>query len=438
MKRVKLEELLKNKRKSILMAMNKVNSVYDIYKIQEKIVKEIIHSEKLIKQDETGEHKWNIHMLRCYGDAVAWNLLHPHIIRQLNKNPSPPQSLSNQGDAFDLTLETAKEYSNKGYPVIISDITNCINIGDIIVCTNPEKINIVECKKGKHSPEKMMQGRRGRQISKALGTMEYLTKGRAKVFGESGERIVYEADKIVDYNWKGVNKAVKKALKTGEGISINSDYDIVWAYREEGKEPSIPKKIEDIISNFKKGVDGCHLRAIEENYLIPPPAAWPIDLECQIALMEGEIVLFHLIDTDHFTKIKTPYGKIKKILFSKKYAKEFCFVVETKGHFKTLSSRFLEEVVYGYATMESMAENMIEFAFKTSKFSAYTEQKKGGKKPPFIFIKNLKEALKLYDKGNNINKETIVFVSEGLFEKMEKIKNKLSERIKKLEKLENK
>ncbi|MCL6087054.1 MAG: hypothetical protein M1475_01460 [Actinobacteria bacterium] len=226
---MELRDLLKDKRKSILKKIYRIKSAHELYEIQEEIAQEIKNSEKLIKQDISGEYKWNIHLLRCCCDAIAWKLLHPHTIRQLMKNPSIPQSLSEQGDAFELTLKAAKKYSDKGLPILIADLTNCIKIGDIIICTNPELPNIVECKSGRLSSEKIMQGRTGRQISRTMGTIEFLAKGHAKVFGESEIRMVFETATEVEFNWKIVNKTIKEALKMGEGIGIVNDYDIMWA-----------------------------------------------------------------------------------------------------------------------------------------------------------------------------------------------------------------
>jgi len=421
---MELKDLLKSKRKSILTQMYRIRSAKALYEIQKKIAEEIKNSEKFIKQDASGEYKWNIHLLRCCCDAIVWKLLQVHTIRQLMKNPSPPQSLSNQGEAFDLTLKTAKEYSDKGLPVIIADITNCIKIGDIVICTNPELPTIVECKGGRHSPEKIMQGRIGRQFSRAMGTLEYLTNGQAKVFGEPEARIVIETAAEVKYNWKIVNKTVKEALKRGEGFGITNNYDVMWAFRNDDENVYIPKEIKDLISKFKTPIVSCHLRAIEElGFLISPPLAWPINLECQIALMEGDIILFHLIDSDRFLQIKKPYGKIKKILFGNKYTKEYCFVVKVKEHYIKLSSRFLDEVIYGYATIESITGNMIEFALKCSEVSISPKIIMEKKKPQIKVVKTIEDALQLVKEKDTINKESFVIIPKSLLEKLEKIKN---------------
>jgi len=420
---MELKGLLKERRKSILRKIAEIRSVSALYEIQKEIAEEIKNSEELVKQDTSGEHKWHIHLLRCCCDAIAWGLLHSHTIRQLGKNPSPPQSLSTQGEAFDLTLKYAKELSDEGLPIIISDITNCIKIGDIVICSDPELPTIVECKSGNFSPEKVMQGRIGRQISRVMGTLEYLSDGQAKVFGESTQRVAFGTDIEVNYNWDTVNKTVKEALKNGKGIGIANNYDAMWALRDDDKDIYVPEEIEDFIIKLKTPSIGCHLRVVEElEFMVPPPAAWPIDLDCRIALMEGDILLFHLIDLNHFLEIKKPYGKIKKILLGKKYIKEYCFVVEVNGHYTELSSRFIDDVLYGYATIESVTENMIEFALQCCESNVIPKVIEEGKKPQVKVINTLKEALELAKKKDLVSKKAFVIIPKSLLEKLGKIK----------------
>lgn len=421
---MKLKDLLKSKRKSILTQMHRIRSAKALYEIQKKISEEIKNSEKFIKKDASGEYKWNIHLLRCCCDAIVWKLLQMHTIRQLMRNPSPPQSLSNQGEAFDLTLKAAKEYSDKGLPVIIADITNCIKIGDIIVCTDSEIPTIMECKRGRHPPEKLMQGRIGRQFSRAMGTLEYLTHGQAKIFGESEGRVAFETTVDVKYNWKIINKTVKETLKKGVGFGVINNYDVIWALKNYDEDVYVPEEIKDLISKFKTPIVGCHIRAIEElEFLIPPPPAWPIDLECQIALMEGDVILFHMIDSDRFLQIEKPYGKIKAILSGKDSTKEYCFVVKVKDHYKRLSSRFLDEVVYGYASIESIAEIMIEFALKSSEVRIFPKTIMEEEKPQVKVVNTIEEALRLIKERGTITGKTFVVIPKNLLEKLGKIKN---------------
>lgn len=157
-------------------------------------------------------------------------------------------------------------------------------------------------------------------------------------------------------------------------------------------------------------------------FLIPPPPAWPIDLKCQIALMEGDVILFHMIDSDRFLQIEKPYGKIKAILSGKNSTKEYCFVVKVKDHYKRLSSRFLDEVVYGYAAIESIAEIMIEFALKSSEVSIFPRPIMKGEKPQVKVVNTIEEALRFFKEKDTITGKTFVVIPKNLLGKLEKLK----------------
>ncbi len=416
---MELLDRLKQKRKAILKKIDLIDSAESLYQIQVEIVEEIKISEKQVKQDVSGEYEGHIHLLRCYCDGLAWNLLYSHTIRQLAKNWAPPQSISNQGNSFNLVMQKAKELSNEGKPVIIADITNIIKIGDLIVCSDPEMPSIVECKKGNFHPHNIMKGRSGRQLSRAIGTLEYLKKGKAKVFGEEKERVVFETTTEVIHNWQVVKKSVIEALETGIGFGKASDYDIMWAIAND-EITKVQNEIEDILKSFKEPFVGCHLRVVEEmEFLHPPPSAWPIDIECRFALMEGDVVLFHLIDLSYFNKLCTPDGRIKGILYKNNVLEEYCFVVEVNGQERILSARFLNDVLYGYATIESIFKNMIEFAKRVCETKITPEKIRHRTKPKLKVINSLEDAIKLgeeVDKDNSPN--IIVMLKKEILEEI--------------------
>jgi hypothetical protein len=136
---------------------------------------------------------FHIQRLRLFADGLAWLVLHPHVIRQLAKNDDVPKTLVDQGAAFDQVLASAKaHYRRLRVPVLIADLTSILKIGDLIVVTNTEAPMIIEVKQRLPKPEHLMQGRVGRQISRAIGTLKYLHEGSAKVYGDEHHRHVVE------------------------------------------------------------------------------------------------------------------------------------------------------------------------------------------------------------------------------------------------------
>ncbi len=198
------------------------------------IASEILRAEALQVQDAKTDVPFHIERLRLYVDGLVWLILHPHVIRQMAKNADVPKSLLQQGDAFGLVLESAHHYYETiGVPIFIADITNVLKIGDLVVVTNTEVPMIVESKKRLPRPEHLMQGRSGRQISRAMGTMRYLREGSAKVFGDDCHRRVVESPTKALRNWNLIDEVCKSALKSGWAEVVVSEHEFMWAYRKD-------------------------------------------------------------------------------------------------------------------------------------------------------------------------------------------------------------
>jgi len=437
---------LRSIRHTFFDQFEKIDSPQSLYKFQKAIAEEIIKAEKVLKKEKSQEYKWHINLLRSYCDALAWTLLHPHTIRQLAKNPSHPPSLVNQADGFKHTLESAQEYADEGIPVLISDLTNCLKISDLVLCYGPEKPALVECKCSSIPPELLYRGRSGRQLSRAIKILQYLREGKSRLFGESKPRFVIETSAEIEYTWDKVNLAVNNALNTGLGFSIYNDYDIMFACVNDNKKPKIPKEIKIIATKFEMPDIGCHLRLLEEaDLLIPPPLIWPIDRICKFTLMEAEILLFHLVDIQQFTKIVTEHGRILKILGTKTNLYEHCFLVEVgnKNHKFKFSSRFIDDVVYGFQTIESTGNSIIEFAKQFDRqIPNFKKSSKSLKsisicKPEIKVVKTFKEAKKLAEEFHKGSKEIFVVMPKNLFDEINNKINQLRKNVQKSKRSKN-
>ena len=416
-----LSEQLRTTRRALFDQIEKLDSLQALYEFQRAIAEEIQRSEQLAKKDKWGEHKWHIHLLRSYGDALAWMLLHPYTIRQLAKNPSPPPSLLSQQDSFQYVLETGHEYADKGILVLISDITNCLKIGDLVLCYHPERPGLIECKLGHTLPELLMRGRTGRQISRMMGTLQHLYEGKAKLYGESKLRVAVETTSQIEYTWDIVNRTVSDALSTGLGVGASSDSDLTWAFVGDDSHLEIPQEVRTFASNFEIPCCGCHARPLEEaNPRVPPPAVWPIARDCRFALMELEVILFHLVDIQRFAEAVTERGRIIEILVTKAGFNDGSFLVEAGDHRYTLSSSFLADVVYGFQTIESTAKSMIEFASQISELERISKPPTPSStgRPKLKVVRTIEEAMQLAKEARAAAKGGVVAMPETLFDQI--------------------
>lgn len=347
-------------RRVLFDRLDDVTTVEELLALEIDIAEAILEAERQMEIRQTNRRKLKAHIkrLRLYADALVWWNLHPHSIRQLAKNPGAPKSLLSQADAFNNVLLHAQRYCrDTRLPVLVADITNILKIGDIIVVTNPKCPQIVECKMKLPSPQHLMQGRSGRQISRAFGITQYLKVGAAKVFGENHWSTTVESQHQAERNWQVIEQLCNQALGVGEAYLEISPGDHLWALRSERQDmvlKAVKQKAEAIVTaqigtslglmNFQDG-------------LFAPPSAWrQVSSKVRFELIEGTIVLFHLVA---YEALAGDYGDTKNITIRNA---DYPIVVSLEGREYPLSRRFIYDVVYGFETVESCARGLLTFA----------------------------------------------------------------------------
>lgn len=269
-------EKMQIERKSLFARCIQVGSSEDLLAIQEQIANSICRCEHALKGTEKKDNlKLHIKRLRLYADGLVWLVLHPHTIRQLAKNPGPPQSIEAQGEAFDQVLESARDHLTRDkVPVLIADITNVIKIGDLVLCTNPEAPQIVECKTRLPHPLLFMRGRFGRQVSRTMSTLKYLSTGSAKVFGNKLHQLVLESPHAPKRNWEALTSVCTTAVSDGHAFLQLSSREFLWAYAPENQD-SILAEVAKYGENLSCGFFGTSLGLMNmTDGLFPPPIVW--------------------------------------------------------------------------------------------------------------------------------------------------------------------
>jgi hypothetical protein len=311
--------------------------------------------------------RWHVHLLRCCADALAWQTLHPHTIRQLAKNQAAHPSITEQGAAFDFTISKAADAANAGVPVLIADLTNCLRIGDLVLPVDPELPRLEECKLSERPDQFAFQGRRGRQLSRMNGTLEYLATGRAKLHGEQATRMAVEVNVRSEYNWAVVNDVCSAALLSNIGSAMLSDSELIYATTE--TEASVfPDEIRDHRFLPPHAVVACHLVPIEEAWCeVPPPLNWDLLPELRIALQEGDLILYHIFDPWSLIGYSNDVGTIVDIQSVSDREGGHGYRLKIGDSEIVAGPTFTSSLLYGYETAKSIADRMLAFGAEVLK-----------------------------------------------------------------------
>jgi len=349
---------LRSERNKLFQQCVKVDSFKELLEVQLAIADSIRQAERLLKGKRDTTLQFHIQRLRLYADGLVWLVLHPHVVRQLAKNANVPKSLLDQGEGFDLVLQSARNHFKKlRLPVFIADITNVIKLGDLIVVTNREAPMIVESKKRLPKPEHLMQGRIGRQVSRAMGTLKYLHEGSAKVYGDDYYRHTIETPYKAQRNWEIVDKVCANGLRDGWAESGVFEHEVMWAYTR-GQEQKLQSKIRQWDKKNSVQFLGTSLGLMNmRDGFFPPPGIWPISPESRFALLEEDVVLVHLLDASVFEHTSETGESIRV-----DSERDFPVIVTTGGKEYPLSRRFIYDVLYGFETVESCIDGLFQFA----------------------------------------------------------------------------
>ena len=104
----------------------------------------------------------------------------------------PAPSLSAQGSDFDFVLDPAEAFAY-GVPVVVSDLTHLVGVGDIVTVNGGDAISIIECKNRPIPDNPVLRGRHWRQQRRQADAAAYLTTGYLSSDGQRS-RIALEVD----------------------------------------------------------------------------------------------------------------------------------------------------------------------------------------------------------------------------------------------------
>ncbi|MCC7316592.1 MAG: hypothetical protein IT419_17515 [Planctomycetes bacterium] len=277
---------------------NEVERANAAYVLQARIMSEIFHAEELLDLKKTEGLDRHIHRLRLCVDAICFLLLHPHTIRQLQKNTGAPPRLTSQRGACESALRVVREHAERGITCLIADLSNVLRISDVVVCDDIEVPTLVECKANVPSPSLLLKGRKGRQTSRALGTLNYLQHGAAKIIGEEVPRLALDSK----VNRKKCQDTIERVLefgsRLGQWYEFVSPFDLVICVRPQPEASGVDMEpYMSLFADFRQPLVGSYAVSLwNPQLLIPPAIIWDLDFDHACGLMEEELLLIHVID----------------------------------------------------------------------------------------------------------------------------------------------
>ncbi|MCH2449837.1 MAG: hypothetical protein MK198_06780 [Gracilimonas sp.] len=372
---------LKEIRRNLFEQLDSVSSPLDLAIFQRELCNAIFQAEGLkantnnkIEKSNFGLH---IRMCRSYGDAMVWNLLDSHSIRQMKVHDIPPPHLSGMKEVVNKYLELIEITAEKGGLAIIPDLTNIVQVGDVILVHDSQVPMILEIKGDKiittlfNESEndsisinaKKVTGRLQKQLEKNRTITEYLINDEKEVDNGNFLLKAISGNSELEHYWDKVDSVVREALEANNSTCIVSEGNIIWATTEEPEDFILPKDISDVFNSDSIIRIGNQLTPLEEaNPYIKTPFNWEVSKEVRFALMEGDVVLTNFVDISKLVGLTIENATILDVGISGPEFDDEMISVEVESELVKYSPVVLYRMVNGFITLESIGKFILNAA----------------------------------------------------------------------------
>jgi hypothetical protein len=337
-----------------------IDTPWSLYEFQVALADAIRRVEPASFAEGSSPQKDHLRRLRRLGDGVAWKYLHPHAIRQLAKNDggSPPISVQK---GFNRTLSLAEGYAKDGLGVVIADLTTCIRVGDVIVCTDPERPAILES--GGH-PAWNSRGRKGRQHRRGRAIQELLHIGAGFLDGQAAPVVTVEISIDSEHSWPALETAITRAINEGFAAVSHGPGDVIVAVENVDDTATALKQAAESVAGWRRVEVGI-IRVLEHrpDPRIAPPSVWAISAASRLAVLLSDVYIAHLVDPYQFLG---RYGDASAVVAIKAVHDVESFIAQVHDSELELSGHFLDDVLFGFSTIDSTRNRMLAFAQETT------------------------------------------------------------------------
>jgi hypothetical protein len=350
-------------RRALFEAFPETPTAKESLAFQKLLIEEIVRTEGEQRADKSPERAEHLRGVRAYGDALAHFLFSRYALRQFARNPGRPPSLSGQGKAFDMVVDSATLLADSGIPPLIADLTHVVRIGDVLGCVDKDRPLIFECKSGeKQDPRFERQGRRGRQLSRIESVDDFLRVGRGTIFGESKQRNTVVLTHVPVYNHELVDELVVAALEHRPQTACPSP-DELYACSRVGETVDFTTAME----GFRKDPPG-HLAIgsstdmlVPRPWDIPPPILWSLSKQARWALMEGEVSVCHAVRLEALVGLERGPIRVAGVVELPGDI-PYGYTLMVDGEEAKIAGAVVRDVIYWHETLNSAGQTLLGMA----------------------------------------------------------------------------
>lgn len=357
------DEELRAARRELFEAFRRSPSCADLLAYQQMLVRELMETEREKQHSDAPALRNHLHMVRLYGDALAFGQLSVYAVRQLARNRGKPPGLSGQGPAFDLALQCCEVVNNRGVPGLLADVTNVLKNGDLVLCVDENAPQIIECKLSAAKDVRFeRQGRRGRQRARIESIDNFLRSGKGKFFGDDREHQTVELRCTPEYGYEVVDKIVSAALEHRSLTLVISDFEFYLGAlvgEQAGSDIAVPGWSHKPGERIAIGSASEPLRGAWPD--IRPPVLWDLSEAARWALMEGDVELVHAVRVEAFVGLHRGDLAVRRAI---EMPDPFPWGYElmVRGEPLRVSPKMMLEVVYAHETIESAGRRLLDLA----------------------------------------------------------------------------
>ncbi|WP_433295955.1 hypothetical protein ACQPZQ_14745 [Pseudonocardia sp. CA-142604] len=350
---------LAGERAELARTLAGIDSIQSALDFQVALANSIRAAESLPERDEA---KFHNNILRRMGDAFATQLLGAHTVREFARDRGRPPHLTGQGADFEFVLDTASSIATAGAVPIIADLTTLLSVGDIIAMRS-DLLLLIECKNRVPPKPHTPRGRLWRQMRRRDNATTYLRDDQ--VVEEGGtRRIAIDADMLEPRNDLLIRECILASELSDTGLACRqmTDNDFIVAiwnhdWNQGAAMASLSNAMHEMRgdtwrypligggSEFMRSSSPWHLN----------PFSLDIDIKYQIALAEGDLMLWRFADISPIVgPVPDCCNAAIRCDVTPDGALQLKLTIDNDDH--SISHRFLDEIGLGFMPVRAIRD----------------------------------------------------------------------------------